>query len=102
MKRRVARARTVTRSLPTSASAPRRTAAEADESGGGDGTAPLTLAEERLQFALEAANALAWDWNVATGQCGCFGNLLSILGVPADAMTGTIDQFEKRVHPDDR
>jgi two-component system sensor kinase FixL len=68
----------------------------------GDGSTPLTLAEERLQLALEAANAVVWDWDLATGDCACFGNLHAILGVRSDTIRGTIGAFRDRVHPEDR
>jgi PAS domain S-box-containing protein len=74
----------------------------ADLPDGGQDTTPLTLAEERLQLALEAATAVAWDWNLATGDWVCCGNLPEILGTPGETMTGTIEDFRDLVHPDDR
>ena len=73
-----------------------------DPSNGGEDGTPLTLVEERLQLALEAANALAWDWDVATGLCACIGNLHGLLGIPSDALSGTLDELSVWVHADDR
>lgn len=74
----------------------------ADLPDGGQDTTPLTLAEERLQRALEAATAVALDWNLATGDWVCCGNLPEILGTPGETMTGTIEDFRDLMHPDDR
>ena len=62
----------------------------------------LAYAKERLQLALESAKSLAWEWDLETGRDVCFGDLHAILGTPDNTFVGTIDDFYRGLHPDDR
>lgn len=64
--------------------------------------AAARVSEERLRFSLEAAQIGAWDWDVVTGAVTWSPTLESIHGLPAGAFGGTIDDYCKDIHPDDR
>src|SRR5262249_22076864 len=61
----------------------------------------VMLANERLRLALEAGKAVGWDWNVTTGRDVWFGDLQTLFGIPEDTYVGHVDDFRRRVHPDD-
>jgi PAS domain S-box-containing protein len=63
--------------------------------------AALKLSQERLQFALDAANEGLWDWDVKTGG-GYFGpRYCELLGyAPTELPTGH-QSWRSLVHPDD-
>jgi PAS domain S-box-containing protein len=62
----------------------------------------LAYSKERLQLALESAKSLAWEWDLKAGRDVCFGDLHTILGMPDNTLVGTIDDFYRGLHPDDR
>jgi PAS domain S-box-containing protein len=62
----------------------------------------LAIANERLHLATESAKAVGWDWDVKSGQDLWFGDLEATLGITADAHLGSIQEFYRRIHPDDR
>jgi PAS domain S-box-containing protein len=62
----------------------------------------LALANDRLRMAMESGKSLAWDWDIKSGTNSWFGDLRSILGMPADGYVGRIEDFHSRVHADDR
>jgi PAS domain S-box-containing protein len=64
--------------------------------------AELADSKERLQLALESAKSLAWEWDLTSGRDVCFGDLHTILGMPENTLVGTIDDFYRGLHPDDR
>jgi PAS domain S-box-containing protein len=64
--------------------------------------AELAYSKERLQLALESARSLAWEWDLTAGRDVCFGDLHTILGMPENTFAGTIDDFYRGLHPDDR
>jgi PAS domain S-box-containing protein len=64
--------------------------------------AELALAKQRLDLALQSANAVAWDWDLASGRWACFGALKTVLGLDTNLIEGSIDDFRAWVHPDDR
>lgn len=61
----------------------------------------LREAEERWQYALEGAGDGVWDWNVQTGQVYYSRQWKRMLGYMEDEIEGTVEAWEKRVHPDD-
>ncbi len=58
----------------------------------------LRETEERLQFALAAAEAVAWEANLKTKQVICSQKAIDVLGI----QFGTIEDFNEIIHPDDR
>ncbi len=62
----------------------------------------LALASEWLQLALEAGKAVAWDWDVRSGRDAWFGDLKTIFGIPSRTYVGRVEDFRRRVHPEDQ
>jgi PAS domain S-box-containing protein len=58
--------------------------------------------EERLQLALDAGRMGVWDWNIATNEVHWSKNLGPIHGLKEGEFEGTLDGFQRLVHPDDR
>lgn len=63
--------------------------------------AALTLTNERLRLALEAGRSVGWDWDIKSGRDRWFGDLRTIFGIPSDTYSGRVEDFWRRVHPDD-
>jgi PAS domain-containing protein len=57
---------------------------------------------ERLRLALEAGKAVGWDWDVRSGRDVWFGDLQTMFGIPGDRYEGFVEDFRRRVHPEDR
>lgn len=57
--------------------------------------------EENLRFALEAANTVAFTWDVASGEVRRSSNVETI-GLGPDSTVGTFDEKKNAVHPEDR
>jgi PAS domain S-box-containing protein len=62
----------------------------------------LRDSEERWHFALEGAGDGVWDWNVALGTVYYSPQWKDMLGYAAGEMSDSLDEWEQRVHPDDR
>ncbi len=58
--------------------------------------------EERLRFALDAANMGTWDWDVHTQALHWSDNLERVHGLPSGTFDGTFASYEREIHPDDR
>ena len=63
--------------------------------------ADLQKSEERLRYALDAAEDGMWDWNVETGNLIWNRRYLTMLGYGADELPASTATWEKLVHPDD-
>jgi len=61
----------------------------------------LRESEERWQFALEGAGDGLWDWNAQTNQVYFSHKWKAMLGYGDDEIGNTLDEWDKRVHPDD-
>jgi PAS domain S-box-containing protein len=64
--------------------------------------AALRVAEERMRFALQAANIGIWDVDVPTGRVQWSEILEAQYGLTPATFGGTFDAFIERIHPDDR
>ncbi|HTT22672.1 MAG TPA: ABC transporter substrate binding protein [Candidatus Sulfotelmatobacter sp.] len=64
--------------------------------------AELALTFDRLRLAMETGKAVGWDWNVKTGEDRWFGDLQTVFGIPSDTYCGRIENFRRRVHPEDQ
>ncbi len=62
----------------------------------------LLRSEERLRFALEAANLGTWEWNQRTGEVHWSQNMERIHGMRPGSFRNTFESFLEDVHPDDR
>jgi len=59
-------------------------------------------AQESLRLALLAGGFGTWEWDVLTGLVHWNATLEAIYGLPAGSFTGTVEDYRKRVHPEDR
>ncbi len=58
--------------------------------------------ERRWQFALEGAGDGVWDWNAQTNNVFFSRQWKAMLGYGDDEIGDSLDEWDKRVHPDDR
>jgi PAS domain S-box-containing protein len=65
-------------------------------------TAELKQTSERLRLAAEAGKLGAWEWHVETGQLIWSPEVERIHGYEPGTFPGTLDAFEKIIHPDER
>ncbi|WP_242042791.1 MULTISPECIES: GAF domain-containing protein [Anabaena] len=63
--------------------------------------AALRESEERWQLALIGNNDGIWDWNIKTDEVFFSSRWKQMLGYEDDEITNHIDEWSKRVHPDD-
>jgi PAS domain S-box-containing protein len=64
--------------------------------------AALRVAEERMRFALEAADVGIWDMDYTTGVLSWSETLEAHYGLQPGTFAGTFDAFIECIHPDDR
>lgn len=64
--------------------------------------AELAITYERLRLAVEAGKAVGWDWDIESGRDRWFGDLRTMFGIPSDTYSGSVEDFRRRVHPEDR
>jgi PAS domain S-box-containing protein len=62
----------------------------------------LAMANQRLHLAMDAGKSVGWDWDVRSGRDSWFGDLQTIFGIPSKTYSGHVEDFRRRVHPDDR
>jgi len=60
------------------------------------------LADSRLRLAMESGNTVGWEWDIKNGQDSWFGDLKSMFGIPSDTYMGRVEDFHRRVHPQDQ
>ncbi|MFO7526415.1 MAG: PAS domain S-box protein [Ignavibacteriaceae bacterium] len=61
----------------------------------------LRLSESRLKLALDATQAVLWDWNMKTGEVYYSPNLFKILGYNPDEVIDSGNFWKQTTHPDD-
>ena len=61
----------------------------------------LQETKQRLDLALEDANAGIWEWNIDTGELYWSDELIDLLGLSQTEYGGAMADFEDRLHPDD-
>ena len=62
----------------------------------------LAIAYDRLRMAVESGRSVGWDLDVRSGRDHWFGDLRTMFGMASDTFDGTMVDFRRRVHPDDR
>jgi two-component system cell cycle sensor histidine kinase/response regulator CckA len=62
----------------------------------------LRESEERWQFALEGAGDGVWDWNAQTNEVFFSRQWKAMLGYGDDEIGNTLDEWDRRIHPEDR
>ena len=61
----------------------------------------LEESEYRWKFALEGSNSGVWDWNLETNDVFFSKQWKKMIGFEDHEITGSLEEWEKRVHPDD-
>lgn len=64
--------------------------------------AALSVAEERMRFALSSANVGIWDMDYGTGRLRLSGILEAQYGLEPGSFAGSFEAFTALIHPDDR
>jgi diguanylate cyclase (GGDEF)-like protein/PAS domain S-box-containing protein len=62
----------------------------------------LRDSEQRWQFALEGARDGVWDWNLVTNEAYFSRQWKAMLGYAEHEIAGKLEEWDKRVHPDDK
>jgi PAS domain S-box-containing protein len=62
----------------------------------------LRRSEERLRFALEAANEGLWDWNLVSGEMYLSPRFYTMLGFEPGDFEASFESWCDQLHPDDR
>ncbi len=62
----------------------------------------LIESQQRWRFALEGSNQGLWDWNMQTGECYFSGSYKKLYGFQNNEISNHIEEWEKRIHPDDK
>jgi len=62
----------------------------------------LKQSEEKFRLAMEATNDALWDWNMVTNEVYRNPRHATMLGYQPNEMTSSQDEWENRIHPDDR
>ena len=62
----------------------------------------LRRSDERLRFALDAAEIGTWEWDLRTNEIRWSDNLAKLHGAAAESFDGTFASYEREIHPDDR
>lgn len=65
-------------------------------------TAQLSEAEFRLKFALEGSGSAVWDWNLTDNTVFFSHQWKAMLGFADDEIGNGLDEWEMRVHPEDK
>jgi PAS domain S-box-containing protein len=63
--------------------------------------ASLRASEERWKFALEGAGDGVWDWQIQTGDLQLSKRWKEMLGYAEHEVANTLEEWSKRIHPDD-
>ena len=64
-------------------------------------TAELHKSEQRWQFALDGAQQGVWDWDIKTNEVYFSKQWKAMLGFAEHELENNLDEWSKRVHPDD-
>jgi PAS domain S-box-containing protein len=62
----------------------------------------LRQSEEKFRLAMEVTNDALWDWNLNTNEVYRNPRHATMLGYAPHELTSSQDEWEKRIHPDDR
>ena len=62
----------------------------------------LARINDRFRLAMEASKSMGWESDLRTGRDSWFGDLQTIFGIPTDSIEGRVEDFYRRVHPEDQ
>ncbi|CAI49419.1 receiver/sensor box histidine kinase [Natronomonas pharaonis DSM 2160] len=63
--------------------------------------AELRTLKERFELAVDGANLGVWDWDMTTDEVEFNDNWATMLGHDPEEISSSLDEWERRVHPDD-
>jgi PAS domain S-box-containing protein len=64
--------------------------------------AELVRANTQLRLAMESGNPVGWEWDLVRDELTWFGNLRTVFGIDSETFAGTIGDFSRLSHPEDR
>jgi hypothetical protein len=62
----------------------------------------LTLANDRLRFAMESGKSVGWDWDIKSGRDTWFGDLQGMFGIPSESYSGWVEDFHRHIQTEKR
>lgn len=62
----------------------------------------LRIADERYHFAVQASDRGVWDWDLVTGKVYYSSESMKILELTESDLVASPEEWDERVHPDDR
>lgn len=62
----------------------------------------LKVADERYHFAVQASDRGVWDWDMVTNKVYYSSESMKILGLTESDLVAAPEEWDERVHPDDR
>ena len=62
----------------------------------------LRVADERYHFAVQASDRGVWDWDMVTNKVYYSSESMKILGLTESDLVAAPEEWDERVHPDDR
>ena len=62
----------------------------------------IAKANNLLHLAMDAGKTVGWDWDIRSGRDTLFGDLQTVFGIPGYTHIGHVEDFRRRVHPDDQ
>ena len=62
----------------------------------------LRVADERYHFAVQASDRGVWDWDMVTNKVYYSSESMKILGLTESDLVASPEEWDERVHPDDR
>lgn len=60
------------------------------------------ISDVRWQFAIDGSDLGLWDWNMQTNEVFFSKRWKSMLGFKDNEIQGSLDEWDKRIHPDDK
>lgn len=66
------------------------------------GRAIIEASEQRLRLALDAGQMATWEWDIAGGRVYWSPQEENLYGIPEGSFSGTLEEYEARIHPEDR
>lgn len=66
------------------------------------GRAAIEASEQRFRLALDAGQMATWEWDIAGGRVYWSPQEERMYGMPEGSFSGTLEEYEARIHPEDR
>jgi PAS domain S-box-containing protein len=66
------------------------------------GRAAIEASEQRFRLALDAGKMATWEWDIAGGRVYWSPQEERMFGIPDGTFSGTLEEYQARIHPEDR